>query len=153
MDIVLIIAVAATTGVFLFMLWYECRKKPAMLHRGEPCVTTPLRFDMLRKVNDERSEEWMNDEPLDENEALTEFIGEVGEAANILKKLNRISRGVRGKKDGEGFIELQGKLADEFGDMQITLDRWASVCGFDLASVTIQKFNKTSVKNGFDQRL
>lgn len=64
-------------------------------------------------------------------------LGELGEAANIIKKIRR------------GDFELEDVkfvLAEELADVQIYLDLLAYQVGVDLGSVTITKFNKVSYR-------
>ena len=61
---------------------------------------------------------------------MTATTGEVGEAANIIKKLNRVRDGIPGNKETEQ--ELRDALADEIADVAIYLDLLAQAAGFDL---------------------
>lgn len=80
---------------------------------------------------------------------MTALTGEVGEAANIIKKLNRIRDNINGNTASEGEISLRAALADELADIQIYLDLLAQAAGFDLNSVRDAKFAKTSKKIGY----
>ena len=51
---------------------------------------------------------------------MTATAGELGEAANIIKKLNRYRDGIPGNSESEE--ELRSKLADELADVAIALD-------------------------------
>lgn len=73
--------------------------------------------------------------------------GEVGEAANIIKKLNRCRDGVPGNKESES--DLREMLADEIADAAIYLDLLAQAAGFDLETIRDAKFEKTSQKIGY----
>jgi NTP pyrophosphatase (non-canonical NTP hydrolase) len=79
---------------------------------------------------------------------MTAVAGEVGEAANIIKKLNRIRDGIPGN-NGEFEAELKQMLADEIADAAIYLDLLAQAAGFDLATIRDAKFEKTSRKIGY----
>lgn len=73
------------------------------------------------------------------NDWLTAVVGELGEAANILKKVRR------------GDFELEEArqdLADEFADVVTYLDILANQCGIDLGAATIEKFNRVSERVG-----
>lgn len=65
----------------------------------------------------------------------TATAGELGEAANIVKKIRR----------GDFTLE-EGKemLAKELADIQTYLDLWAMAAGIDLGQATIDKFNEVS---------
>ena len=77
--------------------------------------------------------------------------GELGEALNVVKKLNRARDGLVGNAVGEA--ELRQALADELADVAIYLDIFAAAAGVDLAEAIVSKFNRTSEKNGFPDRL
>lgn len=78
---------------------------------------------------------------------LTATAGELGEAANIIKKLNRIRDGIPG--NSETYGELRAMLADEIADTAIYLDLLAQAAGFDLDTIRDAKFAKTSEKIGY----
>lgn len=77
----------------------------------------------------------------------TAVTGELGEAANIVKKLNRVRDGIPGNVESEE--ELRAKLADEIADTAIYLDLMAQAAGFDLEAIRDAKFAKTSRKIGY----
>lgn len=72
-----------------------------------------------------------------------ELAGELGEALNVVKKLERERLGQAGSR-----ATIQD-LADELGDVVICLDLLAKTYGIDLDRATAEKFNKTSDKMGF----
>jgi len=70
--------------------------------------------------------------------------GELGEAANIIKKIER----------GDFHLDLSREaLADELADVLIYLDLLAFQAGVDLGAAVVSKFNKTSVKVGSPVRI
>ena len=73
------------------------------------------------------------------NDWLTAVTGELGEAANVLKKIRR----------GDFTVnQARPELADEFADVLTYLDILAKQCGVDLAKATIDKFNRVSDRIG-----
>ena len=75
---------------------------------------------------------------------LQALIGEIGEAANVLKKVDR----------GDMTMDdAREALAKEFADVQTYLDLLADKCGVDLGRATIDKFNEVSVRVGSDIRI
>lgn len=78
---------------------------------------------------------------------FTAAMGELGEAANIAKKLNRVRDGIKG--NSETPEELKQKLADEIADTFIYLDLLAQSEGIDLEAAVFNKFAKTSEKIGY----
>lgn len=81
--------------------------------------------------------------------------GEVGEACDVIKKLNRIRDNLPGNyKVGQLTVEsLNGQLANELADVYLYLDLLAQVAGIDLPSAIRAKFNEVSERNGFPERL
>lgn len=76
---------------------------------------------------------------------MTAVLGELGEAANVAKELNRIRDGIPG--NGEATEQqLRAALADEIADTFIYLDLLAQSQGISLEEVVIHKFNRTSAK-------
>lgn len=115
----------------------------------------PLRFATLREANLSRCAKW-HPGGLAEwslSDWFTATMGELGEAANIAKKLNRIRDGMAGNKTGEDEQHLRRELADEIADVAIYLDILAASEGIDLGMAIASKFNRTSVKVGFTERL
>jgi NTP pyrophosphatase (non-canonical NTP hydrolase) len=96
----------------------------------------------LRKLaiaNAARQTEW---DPEGKTSSFTyraaELAGEAGEAANILKKLERERLGIRGSR------ATKQQLADELADVVICASLAANVSGIDLWDAVVSKFNKTS---------
>lgn len=82
---------------------------------------------------------------------ITATLGELGEAANIVKKLNRIRDSV---VVGPAFRQipvetLRKQLADEIADTFIYLDLLAQRANFDLEKIVIDKFNEKSLEIGY----
>lgn len=82
---------------------------------------------------------------------LTATMGELGEAANIAKKLNRVRDGIPG--NSETPEELRAAFADELADTFIYLDLLAQSQGIVLEEAVVSKFNRTSEKIGYDIKL
>lgn len=76
-----------------------------------------------------------------------ELAGEAGEAANILKKLERERLGIRGSR------ATKAQLEEELADVVICASLAANVAGIDLWSAIVMKFNKTSDAVGLATRL
>jgi NTP pyrophosphatase (non-canonical NTP hydrolase) len=75
---------------------------------------------------------------------MTATLGELGEAANVVKKLNRYRDGIPGNKESED--ELRQMLADELADAFIYLDLMAIAAGIDFPKAILDKFERTSRK-------
>lgn len=78
---------------------------------------------------------------------LVATLGELGEAANIAKKLNRVRDGIPGNTQGEA--ELRTAFTEELADALIYLDLLAQAAGVDLASAVVAKFNAKSCAIGY----
>lgn len=119
------------------------------------CSAQELSFARLRDANVSRCKRWHQSERgLNEwslSDWFTATMGELGEAANIAKKLNRERDGITGNSVSEELLRMQ--LADELADTLIYLDILAASEGIDLAAAVVAKFNRTSEKVGFPERL
>jgi len=80
---------------------------------------------------------------------MTATAGELGEAANVVKKLNRVRDGIPG--NAETPEQLRQMLADEIADVAIYLDLMAQAAGFDLETIRAAKFARTSRKIGYHE--
>lgn len=78
---------------------------------------------------------------------MTATMGELGEAANVIKKLNRVRDSIPGNTATPE--QLRSQLAEELADVAIYLDLLAQAAGFDLEEIREAKFNKTSRKIGY----
>lgn len=100
-----------------------------------------MKLNQLRTANIERDIEWCNgEEPLSICFRATELAGEVGEACNIIKKIERERLGLVGTRAS------MEELADELADVIICTDLIAMDLGVDLGEAIRNKFNKTSEK-------
>jgi len=108
-------------------------------------LTNGLTFNTLRSGNSKRAEQfpgrssewnlaqWMN-----------AAFGELGEAANILKKIDR----------GDFSLEEgRARLAEELADATIYLDLLAQKAGIDLGPAVMDKWNRDSRKHGIKLRI
>lgn len=78
-------------------------------------------------------------------------IGELGEAANIAKKLNRFRDGISGNKESEQ--QLREKLRRELADAFIYLDLLCTREGIDLPAAILETFNRKSQEIGYPHLL
>ena len=106
-----------------------------------------MSFDRLRKSNDVRMLEWnTSGEDLGLSFAGNELAGEVGEACNIMKKLERERLGLKTSKASVA------DLTEELADVIICVDLIATRFNIDLEEAVANKFNKTSEKYGLESR-
>jgi NTP pyrophosphatase (non-canonical NTP hydrolase) len=114
-----------------------------------------LTFDALRGANLARLPQFKNgrgepahSKPDGSDWSLAQWsnavLGELGEAANIIKKIER----------GDMTLDdARPALAKEFADVQTYLDILAFRAGVDLGDATLQKWNEVSERVGSTVRL
>lgn len=78
---------------------------------------------------------------------MTATMGELGEAANVVKKLNRVRDNINGNK--ETADALREKLAGELADTFIYLDLMCQALGIDLESAVTRTFDAKSREIGY----
>lgn len=101
----------------------------------------------LRSANEARQQEWDTGNQLTLAYRGNELAGEVGEACNVIKKLERERMGIAGSRD---TLE---HLAEELADVVICTDLIAMQVGIDLDEAVRRKFNATSEKVGLKTRI
>jgi NTP pyrophosphatase (non-canonical NTP hydrolase) len=115
-----------------------------------PERTGTLDLRAFSRINRERCES-----PTGFNHALsswslsdwfTAVLGELGEAANVAKKLNRVRDGIPGNR--ESADDLRAKLARELADTFIYIDLLAQSAGIDLSVTVPEVFNAKSEQIG-----
>lgn len=104
-------------------------------------------YDTLRSANRARQKEWDAGNQLTLAYRGNELAGEVGEACNVIKKIERERMGIAGSRD------TLAHLAEELADVVICADLIAMSAGIDLDAAVRAKFNATSEKVGLLTRL
>ncbi|WP_457663653.1 MazG-like family protein [Sinorhizobium medicae] len=110
-------------------------------------MTDKITLSDLQAAHVERQEEWCPDQKPDLSFRGNEMAGEVGEACNVIKKLERERHGWRGSR------ATKEQLAEELADVIHTAVLCAITAGIDLEPAVIDKFNSTSEKNGLASRI
>lgn len=110
-------------------------------------MSSNLSLPELRRQNALRYERWTRGKPMPLAFSMMELAGEAGEACNAAKKIARAEAGMSG-----GTCDTDA-LADELADVVICADLAAMRAGIDLAAAIVRKFNRTSEKHGFPERL
>ena len=106
----------------------------------------------IQELNAARSARWMADSPgWTVLEVAGELAGEVGELANVCKKLRRSELGVPGNKLSDNALKVQAR--GELGDVFIVLALVASKLGVDLEDAIREAFNSKSCQMGFPERI
>jgi NTP pyrophosphatase (non-canonical NTP hydrolase) len=104
-------------------------------------------LQLLREASQARSLEYPGDGKIDLSFRAMEFAGEAGELCNAVKKLVKEQRGI-----GTAKGDWQN-IAEEIGDVMITLDLLANQLGLEIWPATVAKFNATTDKMGLKTRL
>lgn len=135
---------------------------------GDSMWFASMQFGRLARVNLERYNRWhpKGIDSWDLNKWMVAMTGELGEAANKIKKLNRLSDGLVGNKDtvSDDFSELLVDIVLEIADTVIYADLMIQIvntvlkkhnCSYDvtLEWAIKQKFNEVSDRNGFPEKL
>ena len=81
------------------------------------------------------------------SEWMVAMTGEVGEAANVLKKLNRDRDGYAGNTTSAEALRAQFKR--EIGDVGVYLDLLCQAGGFTLEEAMLEAFNGKSSQIGY----
>jgi NTP pyrophosphatase (non-canonical NTP hydrolase) len=104
-------------------------------------------FHSLRAANIARQKEWDRGDVITPAFRGLELAGEVGEACNVIKKLERERLGIKGSR------ATVRELAYELGDVVICADLIAMMYGIDLAQAVPEKFNDTSLRQDLSTML
>lgn len=118
-----------------------------------------LTFDEVTEANISRCNRWhpggINDWTAER--WIVAITGELGEAANALKKLFRIEDEIQNINEPDRQIstrqEAIDKIAEEIADVFIYLNLFACRLEIDLATEVVRKFNKISERYGFPERI
>lgn len=115
-------------------------------------------FQNLAVAHKSRAERWHvgEDGVVDEWSVADWFVammGELGEAANVAKKLRRLKGKLKGNKPGEDQAALEAKLALEIADFFHYSVLLANAAGVDYWAAIRETFNAKSEEFGFPERL
>lgn len=115
-------------------------------------VGTDVGIRAFQRISGERARRWHGDDDWTPERWLGALLGELGEAANDLKKIWRAEDGIA--NDGDPSVEeLRASIGVELADVQAYLVCLANSLGVDLASETAAKFNRVSERYGFPERV
>jgi NTP pyrophosphatase (non-canonical NTP hydrolase) len=118
---------------------------------ASPSVREQLTFEAFSAANLERCESpegFAHDlHAWSASDWMTALVGEVGEAANIIKKLNRYRDGARGNNESEDALRV--KLRKELGDVFVYLDLICISQGFTVRDAAVEVFNDKSRQIGY----
>jgi NTP pyrophosphatase (non-canonical NTP hydrolase) len=132
----------------------SCRAAPVDEPKA-PSAPSELSFKAFSRINRQRCEsETGFNHKLDSwsmSDWFLALIGEIGEAANVAKKLNRYRDGIPGNKVSKE--ELQVKLRNELGDAFVYLDLLAQSVGVAIEEAASEVFDAKSEEIGCPIRM
>lgn len=113
-------------------------------------------MDRFTEINVQRCKLWHQGFPNDVFWNLADWsnavCGEVGELANVVKKIRRHdSPDTKKGADDPSREELLLKMADEIGDVYAYLDLLVVKAGIDIKAAITRKFNAVSVREGWPE--
>ncbi len=126
---------------------------PAPAPAQEPvAVAVPAGWTLadLHRANAARQDEWCPDQKPDLSFRGNELAGEIGEACNVIKKLERERHGWAGSRDT--VEHLAEELADGIMCIDLTANA-AGISGESLMAAVVKKFNAVSEARGFKTML
>lgn len=147
---------AGTCSYCGIQLWaghprHECSLSPDQLAK--------LTFDYVIKKSLSRSTRWHNGS-IDKwsiSDWAVALAGEVGELCNAVKKLNRIETGAANINSPGRQLETREAaiiaIAEELADVFLYMPMLAARIGVDLRAEIVKKFNATSAKYNFPEKL
>jgi NTP pyrophosphatase (non-canonical NTP hydrolase) len=116
-----------------------------------------LDFTRFSAVNWARCLKWHDPQSWSVAEWTNAMAGEAGEACNAAKKLLRLEqdlKGPNGYHNNAASREVAiATIADELADVVIYADLVARRIGVNLGEVIVKKFNATSDRHGFTEKL
>ena len=113
-----------------------------------PAPATDLGLRWFQAASVDRAQEWHRDAPWSLSDWMVATMGELGEAANVIKKLMRHRDGIATERDpseADLMTELRTELADTLSYLVLVAD----AAGVDLAGATVEKFNIVSERQGW----
>lgn len=113
-----------------------------------------LTLEAIMEVNAQRCDKWhKGKEPWTPERWITAIVGELGEMANITKKLFRVADGSLGLKEGESVERLEAEEEKEWADTMLYMLLFAHYRGFKATEAIRHVFNAKSEQLGFEERL
>jgi NTP pyrophosphatase (non-canonical NTP hydrolase) len=121
----------------------------------------PRTFLEVSKVNKARQVHWHKGDAADDGWTLSDWsnavAGETGEVCNAVKKYRRVQTQVKNiSEEGRqinNLDDLKAKVGEEIADVYIYLDLLAQELGLNIEEEIVKKFNATSDKYGFPDKL
>lgn len=118
-----------------------------------------LTFDEVTAVNLARCNRWHKNGISDwsVSDWAVAMAGEAGEVCNAVKKLRRVEDEIANISDEGRLLATKGdaiaKIGEEIADAFLYLNLLACRLGLSLSDEVVRKFNRTSERYGFPERL
>ena len=112
-----------------------------------------LTYREFSEINKTRTVKFGPIEAWDINQWLVAMVGEIGEACNNAKKINRITAHYKTRPTEADVYELRQKLINELADVDIYLDLIYTYLGVSRERAIARKFNATSDEMGFPDKV
>lgn len=106
-------------------------------------VANTMRLPQFKNAQGEPAHAMADGSDWSPSDWLMAVVGELGEAANLMKKIKRGDFA-----PGTQLEEAQSKLKKEFADVITYMDLMAYQYRFDLGEAVLQKFNEVSARVG-----
>lgn len=122
-------------------------------------MNTALTFATVTQANVARCDRWHRGGLADWSVAdwAVAMAGEAGEVCNAVKKLRRVEDEIANISDADRQLSTRAeavkKIGEEIADTFLYLNLLAVRLGIDLPTEVIAKFNATSERYGFPERL
>lgn len=110
-----------------------------------------LSIAFFQALNAQRAKKWHKGTEWSLSDWGVALAGEIGEACDVIKKLNRLRDGIQrnDKTKADYMKELAAELADAFSYLVLLAD----AAGIQLDEAAIEKFNAVSDRYGFEEKL
>lgn len=108
----------------------------------------PLTFEKVSKYNLERCNIWHNINDWTLADWLTATCGELGELANVVKKMKRYEQNIQSNNNILP-ADFALKLSEEIGGTFLYLDLFTQRAGLQLIDVIPYEFNRVSTREKF----
>lgn len=113
-----------------------------------------LTLEHIVTINAKRCEAWhKGEQPWTAERWITAIVGELGEMANVTKKIFRAEDGSVGILKGETLESLREEEGKEWADTMLYMLLFAHYRGIDPSEAIRKVFNAKSEQLGFKERL
>lgn len=117
----------------------------------------PLTLSALAAANTTRMLRWHGEDNWSVSDWAVAAAGEMGEVCNAVKKLRRVEDGFANINDpGRQLTSVEAAtevIAEELADTLLYMLLLANKVGIDLEAAVVKKFNATSCRYGFPDRI